>query len=533
MSRTRGAVRAAGTVSLATLVSRISGLVRDQVFAALFGAGMYMDAFNVAFLIPNLLRDLFAEGALSAAFVPTFTKYLSSRSRQEAWELASLVINALLVILSLFTLLILLLAKYFVLLFAYGFTQTPGKVELTATLTRIMSPFLMMVALAAVAMGVLNATGRYFVPAVAPAFFNIGNILAGILLVPVFTGYGKEGILAMAVGSLVGGAGQFLIQVPLLRRQGFRYRLKLSFSHPGLRQIGRLMLPATIGLAAVQINLVVNRQLAASLPGDGPVSWLSYAFRLIYLPIGLFGVAIATVNLRETSLDAARNDLDSLRRTLADSLKMVMVLTIPSTFGLAILSQPIIQMLYQRGRFTEADTTATAHALIAYSLGLFAYSCVKTLVPTFYALNDTRTPMRISLIAVLLNIIFNLALVRPLGYIGLALGTSLTAWINVALLSRAFYRKLGSFESRERLLSTFLRCTLASVGMSAVVLAAYRAVPSSWTGRSLALALVLAGMISLGCCVYALLCVKLRVSELEVLWKALRARLPLTWAGDE
>ncbi|MBI4457055.1 MAG: murein biosynthesis integral membrane protein MurJ [Acidobacteria bacterium] len=525
MSRRRKAARAAGIVSLATLISRLSGLVRDQVFAALFGAGKYMDAFNVAFLIPNLLRDLFAEGALSAAFVPTFTHYLTSRSREEAWRLANLVINALLVILSGFTLLIFLFSKYFVLLFAYGFTQTPGKVELTAALTRIMSPFLLMIALAAVCMGILNARDKFFVPAVSPALFNIGNILAGILLVPVFSKHGMEGIFAMAVGTLVGGLGQLLAQVPLLRRQGFHYRPKIDLSHPGLQHIGRLMVPAVFGLAAVQINLMVNRQLAASIPGDGPVSWLNYAFRLIYLPIGLFGVAIATVNLREASVDAARRDMAALKHTLANSLKMVMLLNIPSTFGLIILSHPIIAMLYQRGKFTAADTTATAHALVAYSLGLFAYSCVKIFVPTFYALNDTRTPMRISMMAVVLNIFFNVALIRPLGYIGLALGTSVTSWLNLALLTYEFRRKMGPFENRERLSTAFLRCTLASCGMAVVAFAAYYAVPAAWGNQTLPLATIVVAIICLACGVYAWLCVLLRIPEIEVLWEALRGRL--------
>ena len=528
MSRARGAARAAGIVSLATLISRISGLVREQVFAALFGAGKYTDAFNVAFLIPNLLRDLFAEGALSAAFVPTFTDYLTNRSREEAWRLANLVVNALLVTLSVLTIVIFLGAKYFVLLFAYGFTQTPGKVELTATLTRIMSPFLLLVALAAVSMGVLNARGKFFIPAVAPAVFNIGNILGGILLVPVLTRYGQEGILAMAVGALLGGAGQFLAQAPLLRREGFRYRPEIDFSHPGLRRIGRLMLPATFGLAAVQINLMVNRQLAASLPGDGPVSWLNYAFRLIYLPIGLFGVAIATVNLRETSLDAARKDMAGLKRTLANSLKMVMVLNVPSTFGLIILSHPIVQMIYQRGRFTAADTQATAHALVAYAVGLFAYSCVKIFVPTFYALNDTRTPMRISVAAVALNILFNLALIRPLGYIGLALGTSVTSWLNLLLLSWQFRRKVGPFEPGARLVETFLRCLAASAGMAAVACFAVGAVPDAWRRHTLSLAVVLLGVISLACSVYALLCALLRISEIGILWRAFGRRVRMT-----
>ncbi|MBI3939440.1 MAG: murein biosynthesis integral membrane protein MurJ [Acidobacteria bacterium] len=524
MSRAHGAARAAGIVSLATLISRISGLVRDQVFAALFGASMVTDAFNVAFMIPNLLRDLFAEGALSAAFVPTFTDYLTNRSRQEAWKLANVVINALLVVLSLFTILIFLSAKYFVLLFAYGFIQTPGKVELTAALTRIMSPFLLMVALAAVSMGILNALGKFFVPAVAPALFNIGNILAGILLVPVFQRHGHEGILAMAVGALVGGMGQFLAQAPLLRREGFRYSPRLDLAHPGLRHMGRLMLPATLGLAAVQINLVVNRQLAASLPGDGPVSWLNYAFRLIYLPIGLFGVAVATVNLRETSLDAARNDMEGLKQTLANSLRMVMLLNIPSTVGLIVLSHPIIAMLYQRGKFTPADTAATAQALIAYSAGLFAYSCAKIFVPTFYALNDTRTPMRISMAAVALNVLLNLALIRPLGYMGLALGTSVTSWLNVALLSRQFRLKAGAFGATERLLPTFFRCTLASVGMGVVVFGAYFLIPSEWTDRSLSLIAVLVTIICAACGVYAFLCRLLGVLEIEILWKALRRK---------
>ena len=460
--KTKSLARTAGAVSFATLISRILGLIREMVLAKYFTV-FATDAFFAAFRIPNLLRDLFAEGALSAAFVPTFTEYKQKRTREEGWLLANIVINALVVILSVVTLLILLFAKYLVLLLVSGFAQIPGKIELTVHLTRIMSPFLLTVALAAAVMGILNTYGKFFVPALAPAFFNVCSILAGIFLSPLMPRFGLEPITAMAIGSLVGGVAQLAVQIPALHRCGFRYRLTINWKHAGLQRIFRLMLPAAFGLAATQINILIDNQLASYL-GNGPVSWLNYAFRLMQLPIGLFGVAIATVHLTSASQHVAANNMEGLKANLADAIKLAAFLNIPATAGLIFLRYPIVQILYERGRFTPEYTIYTGDALLCYAIGLFAYSLVKIVTPTFYALGDTKKPVQFSGLVILLKIGINLALIQKLGFLGLALGTSLASLLNTGLLLNALRKKIGSLEGHE-VLSTIIRITIASVLM--------------------------------------------------------------------
>ncbi|HSE39254.1 MAG TPA: murein biosynthesis integral membrane protein MurJ [Acidobacteriota bacterium] len=463
----RSLARTAGAVSVATLISRILGLIREMVLAKYFTV-FATDAFFAAFRIPNLLRDLFAEGALSAAFVPTFTEYKQNRSRQEAWQLANIVLNALVVILSIVTLLILIFAKYLVLFLVSGYAKIPGKLDLTIHLTRIMSPFLMTVALAAAVMGILNTHGRFFTPAVAPAFFNVFSILAGIFLSPLMPHIGQEPITAMAIGSLLGGVAQLAVQLPAVYRCGFHYEFRLDWNHPGLRRISRLMLPAAFGLAATQINILIDNQLASYL-GNGPVSWLNYAFRLMQLPIGLFGVAIATVHLTSASHQVAANNIQGLKTNLADAIKLAAFLNIPATAGLMFLRYPIVQLLYERGRFTHEYTIYTGDALLCYSIGLFAYSLVKIVTPTFYALGDTKKPVQFSAFVILLKIAINLALIQKLGFIGLALGTSIASLLNTGLLLNALRKRIGGLGGHE-ILSTLLRIVLASLLMGAAAL---------------------------------------------------------------
>ncbi len=372
MSNGKSLARAAGGVSLATLISRILGLIREMVLAKYFSV-FATDAFFAAFRIPNLLRDLFAEGVLSAAFIPTFTDYSQNKSKEEAWRLANIVLNFLMVILSGFTLIVLFGARFLVYALASGFSEIPGKIDLTVHLTQIMAPFLLIVALAAAVMGILNTHGRFFIPALAPAFFNVASILAGIFFAPQMKRFGMEPITAMAIGSLVGGALQLYVQIPSLYRCGFRYERVLDWNHPGVRRIFGLMLPAMFGLAATQINIVIDNQLASYL-GDGPVSWLNYAFRLMQLPIGIFGVAIATVNLATVSKQIASNDLEGVRSNLTDALQLAAFLNIPATLGLIFLRYPIVEVLYQRGRFLPEYTVFTGDALLFYALGLYTYS---------------------------------------------------------------------------------------------------------------------------------------------------------------
>ncbi|MDH7512428.1 MAG: murein biosynthesis integral membrane protein MurJ [Clostridiales bacterium] len=430
--------QSATLVSSGTFVSRVFGLLREQVFAFLFGAGFATDAYVAAFRIPNLLRDLFAEGALSAAFVPVFTDYLVNRDRKEAFRLGNLVTNALLVVLSAVVLIGVLATPFIVDLIAPGFSAIPGKSELTALLARIMFPFLLLVSMAAVAMGMLNSLRHFGVPALSPVFFNLGMILAGFLICPLF----EERIIGMAIGVLLGGLGQWAFQLPSLRREGYRYSPILSFRDPGVRRIIVLMTPAILGLASTQINIFVNTIIASLLPQGSP-SYLNYSFRLMHFPLGIFGVAVATVTLPVVATFAAKKDIPNVLSTCSSSLKLVFFLTLPSIFFLAAAAKPIIAVLYQHGRFTYADTVFTSQALLFYALGLFAYASVRVIAPVFYSLGDTKTPVKVSVLSVAVNIALNLVLMRPLGFRGLALATSFAAMVNMLSLMFLLQRRFG------------------------------------------------------------------------------------------
>ena len=442
------------------MASRILGVVREQVLASLFGASDAMDAYNVAYRVPNLLRDLFAEGAMSAAFVPTFARDLTANGKASAFRLGANVVNALLVITGVLALLGLLFADPLVTLFAGGYAAVPGKLELTGDLTRIMLPFLTFVALAAAFMGMLNALGHFFIPALSPAMFNVVNVLCAVGLVPFMPALGLPPVAGIAIGTVLGGVAQWAIQWPLLRREGFRYTSRLDWSDPGLRRVLLLMGPGTIGLAATQVNVFVNTLLATG-QAAGAVSWLNYAFRLMYLPIGLFGVSIATATTPVIARLAAQSDQGAVRKTIADGLTLTLMLNVPATVGLAVLAQPIVQLMYQRGAFSPSDTMATAAALQFYAIGLLGYSVVRIASPAFYALDQNRIPVAISIITVLVNAGLNTMLVRSMGYEGLALGTSVAALLNAGLLLFMLNRHLGGLDGG-RVLDSLLRIILAS-----------------------------------------------------------------------
>ncbi|HXI26835.1 MAG TPA: murein biosynthesis integral membrane protein MurJ [Vicinamibacterales bacterium] len=458
--------RNAGLTGIATLTSRILGLVRDQTLAAAFGAGDAMDAFVVAFRIPNLVRDLFAEGAMSAAFVPTFTREFALHGKDAAWRLGNNAINGLLVTTGALVVAGILFAHPLITLYAGSFARVPGKLELTAQLTRVVLPFLPMVAVAAAAMGMLNSLHHYFVPALAPAMFNVATIVGVVTLVPVMTAIGWPPIMAVAIAALAGGVGQLAIQWPSLRREGFRYRVLLDPSSPALRRVLMLMGPGTIGLAATQVNLFVNTLLATS-QGTGAASWLTYAFRLMYLPIGLFGVSIGTAVLPAVSRHATAGDVAAMRRTISRGLGLMLMLNVPATIGLIVLATPIVQLLFERGRFVPADTAATAAAVRCYAIGLAGYSAVRIASPAFYAIGESRTPAFVSGAVIAINVVASVLLVRAMGFAGLALGTSIAAMANAAVLLWLLRARLGGLDDR-RLLTTLARVTVSAIAMAAV-----------------------------------------------------------------
>jgi putative peptidoglycan lipid II flippase len=464
--------RSAGVFGLATMASRILGLVRDVVLAFYFGATDAADAFRVAFRVPNLLRDLFAEGAMSAAFVPTFTRTLTTDGRASAWRLASSVINALVLVTGLLVLAGIVFAPELVGLFAGNFAEVPGKLSLTIYLTRVMMPFLTLVALAAVLMGMLNSLGHFFVPALSPAMFNVATIAIAVVGIPLAPALGIEPIVLVAISTLVGGLGQLALQWRPLLREGFQYRPVLDVRDRGLRQILFLMGPGTLGLAATQINVFVNTVLATG-QGTGAVTWLDLAFRLMYLPIGVFGVSIAAAATPAVSRMAAAANLAGMRSTVAQAIALMLSLNVPATVGLIVLARPIVELIFQRGNFSAADTDATAAALQFYALGLVGYSVVRIVSPTFYALDMSRVPVVASVGSVVANVLLNVSLVQVMGYRGLALGTSVTALLNAGVQLGLLRRELHGVEL-PRLLSAFARILIAALMMGAAAWLAER-----------------------------------------------------------
>jgi len=508
-------------------MSRITGLVREIVMARLFGAGFVYDAFLLGFRIPNLTRDLFAEGALSSAFVPIFTQTLEQKGRKEAALLSNLVATGLIIVVGLFCLLGIVFTPAWVNLLASGFHQVPGKFELSLKLTRIMFAFLLLVALAAQAMGVLNACNHFAVPALASTFFNIGSVVFGLLLGYVAGPHiGIEPITGMAVGVVLGGALQLLWQVPALRAEGFRFRPTINWGHPMLRKIFRLMGPAIIGNAAVQINVLVITNFASRIPGNGPVSWLAYSFRFMQLPLGLFGVAIASATLPAISRSAGIGDFDQFRRTLSKSLGLVFLLTAPSAVGLIVLGRTMIAAIYQGGKFSAFDTDQTAVALSCYALGLAGYSVLKVLNPAFYALHDARTPMLISLLSIAVNYLIASVLMRytELGHAGLALSTAAVATFGGLTLFVILRNRIDGIYGRNLIESIWKIALAAAIMGVAISMSSHFAEAWLGTGRLAQLA-DLAISIPLGLLVFYGACRILRVSELELATRALvRAR---------
>lgn len=489
--------RSAGIVSIAVMFSRVLGLVRETIFARFFGAGFLYDAFVVAFKVPNILRDLFAEGALSAAFVKVFTDYQIKKNEIEAWRLAGLIFNVLAVVMSLITLIGILIAPYVIPLLARGFP--PEKAALAVTLAQIMFPFILLVSLAALAMGVLNTKGRFGIPASASTAFNICSIVFGLGFAYWLSGGGWEqafdknavpsvaaqwAIIGMAIGTLIGGAAQLLIQVPSLLKVGFRFTSRLNFTDPGVKRIMRLMGPAIIGTSAVQVKVLVDVIVVSGI--EGGQSWLSYSFRLMQFPIGVFGVAIGTAAIPALSRLASEENIVKFRQTLSDAMKLVFLLTVPAACGLIVLGQPIVALIYQGGRFRAFDTDMTAWALAAYSVGLAGYAAIKVLSPSFYALDDARTPMWISLASVLVHAPTSFGMMHLLsgvgvtperpngfGHVGVALATSTVALVNFIALTWFMRRRIKRLNGRD-LMSSFVRIVIASAAMSATAYASYQ-----------------------------------------------------------
>ncbi len=511
-------VKAAGLIGAATFSSRVLGFIRDMVLARLFGATPAADAFFVAYRIPNLLRELFAEGSMSSAFIPVFIEYHALRAKRDAWELASAMFTTLLTIITLITLLGILAAPGIVWLLAPGFHNDPAKLAMTTLLTRIMFPYLLFISLAALAMGVLNSLRAFAAPALSPVFFNVFIIGCALFLSPTLS----EPILGVAVGVVAGGAAQFAMQLPGLSLRGMLFGLRFEPGHPGVRRIGALMVPSLIGLSVTQVNITVSTILASFFAG-GP-TYLFYGMRLIQFPLGIFGVALATAILPTLSAQAARGALDELRATLGFGLRMILFIILPAMLGLILLRQPIVHLFFEHGSFTAADTAATATAVLCYAVGLWAFAGVRIIVAAFYSLQDTRTPALAAVGAVLANLALSVLFMEPLQHAGLALATALAAILNGGTLVAVLNRRLGGVDwssvgkSAARVLAASVPVVLACLWVSGL---AVWARPEEWTAKAVML------VVGIGLSVtgyfggHALM----HSEELDVLWGMVRPRL--------
>jgi len=455
--------KSTATVGLNTLLSRVLGLVRDVVIARAFGATLGVDAFLVAFRIPNFLRRLFAEGAFSQSFVPVLSEYRSQRTQAEVEDLAAHVAGMLGGVLLLVTAIGVLAAPVLVLVFAPGFLADSEKYALTVDMLRITFPYILFISLTAFAAGCLNSYGRFGVPAFTPVLLNLSLIACAILLAPGL----ERPVVGLAWGVLIAGIVQLGFQLPFLARLGLLVRPRWRRGHEGVRRILRLLVPAAFGVSVAQINLLVDTLIASFLV-TGSITWLYLSDRMVEFPLGVFGIALATVILPSLSRQHAEGSGERFSDTLDWGLRLVVLITVPAAAGLAALAGPVLATLFHYGAYGTHDVEMASLSLMAYALGLIGFVGVKILAPGFYSRQDTRTPVRIGVVAMLSNIVLNLLLVVPLAHAGLALATSLSAFLNSGLLLRALRRE-GVYRPRPGWPVFVLRCLVAVALMVAIV----------------------------------------------------------------
>ncbi|MDB4349584.1 murein biosynthesis integral membrane protein MurJ [Omnitrophica bacterium] len=438
---TRSLLKSTGIISLATAISRVLGFVRDILIASFFGTGGPIQAFIVAFKIPNLLRHFVAEGATSSAFVPVLSEYLVTKDKDEYRHLANVLLNILVIVLVVIVLIGTAAAPFIVRVIAPGFVTEPYQLKLATDLTRVMFPYIFLVGLAAYAMGILNSLKHFSTPAFAPALLNLSIIITML----VFWRNMNVAILACAV--LVGGILQFLIQLPVLYRKGIKLKMPYMLYHPAAKKVVKLLFPRLLGATVYQLNVLIDTILASLywIVGAGGIAALYYANRLIQLPTAIFGISLATAALPTLSGHFAKKDMNKFKETLNFSLKSLFLIMIPATIGLIVLGNHIVRILFQRGEFTPYSTMITSQPLMFYSIGLFSYAGIKILVFCFYSMQDTMTPVKTASVSLAVNIIFNLILMWPLKLAGLALATSIAGACNFFLLLYLLRRKIGAF----------------------------------------------------------------------------------------
>lgn len=518
-SEKRKVARAAGVIGSLTFLSRILGYVRDMVIASFFGAGIHTDAFIAAFRIPNLMRRLFGEGTLGIAFIPVFSEYIVKGRQEEALNLARSALRLLVLILAAAVVLGILFAPLIVKFVAPGFENVPGKTALAVKLTRIMFPYLFFIGLVAFSMAILNTLGHFAAPALAPAVLNIAMIGA-ILLISLFSQLKEVQIAALAVGVIVGGGLQLGLQLPLLQRSNVGFSWQGPFLHPGLKRVGRLILPTIFGAAVYQINILVGTLLASKLY-EGSISYLYYADRLVQFPLGIFGVAVGTAVLPTLSRQAAGGDYASLKQTFAESLSLIFFIMLPAMAGLIVLRGAIVTLLFQRGAFDATASQLTADALLYYCLGLWAFAAVRVLLPVFYALQNIWIPVKSAIISIGANIIFSIALMKPMGHCGLALATSLASVLNFVLLLLALRLRLGAFKW-SALVFALLKSLLCAILMGGGVWLMEYYVWINAEAHKILLLLRISVNIGIGVALYILFAKVFRLQELKIILYSLK-----------
>ena len=458
----RRIAKAAGLMSIATFISRILGYVKDMILAGLFGATGIADTFFVAFRIPNLLRELFAEGSMSSAFIPVLTEYQTKHGVEESKRLVRITFSFILLFVGLICILGVVFSPEIVTAIAPGFIDMPEKFSSTVLLTRIMFPFLLFISLAALIMGALNVKRIFFIPALAPAMLNI-TIICVVLLIATKI---EQPILAVAIGVTLGGLVQFAFQLPSFFKKGYSLKPAYNFRHDGLKKMSLLILPATMGMAVAQINIFVSTILASYLP-EGSVTYLYYSMRLIQFPIGIFGVAMGMAILPTLSEHAVKGNYDRLRDDFSFALRLLFFITVPAMAGLIALREPIVNILFQRGKFDYVATAGTAEALLFYSIGIWSIVGVRVITASFYSMQDTKTPVKVAGVALAANILFSIILMNPLKHSGLALANSLASGVNFILLFYFLRKRLKRVDGG-RILSSFLKTVVASSVMGCI-----------------------------------------------------------------
>jgi len=526
MSTNRKIAKSVSIISSATMTSRVLGYIRDGLFAGLFGAGFISDAFLVAYRIPNLLRDLLAEGALSSAFIPVFTEYLTKEGKESAWRLANLIFNVMLVVLSVIVIAGIIFSPVIVRVLQWNISAQ--SFALTVQLTRTVFPFIAFMALAALMMGILNSHQDFVASAFAPAMLNVVMIVTGIFICPLFGTRPENQVLGWTIGALVGGLAQFLIQVPSVIKKGWVYKPILDFTDRGVKRIFSLMTPAVFAQSVTQINIIVVNTIMAGMLGKAAITYLYYGNRLMQLPLGVFAVAIATATLPMISRNIAQGELSQARETYSFALRLAFLITIPATVGMVVLSQPINCLLFQYGRFLSTDAQATARTAILFSLGLFAFSGVKITVPVFYALRDSKTPVKIGVITVITNILLGSFLMTKISYYGLALSTSIAATLNFSLLFWSLRKKWGRVHGRE-IFDSVLRISGAALVMAFVCWGVYRGIHSSMADVRVAekvrQLIEVFSSIGAGIMAFLLACLLVRVKEIKPLYQMVAGKI--------